>query len=67
MDDLDVSVVVNFLLTVVFSLIIGLELNKKKEKREAGEAFFGTERTLAFVGILGFVLLEGGAYFPALS
>jgi len=65
MDDLDVSVVVNFLLTVVFSFIIGLELNKKKEKREAGEAFFGTERTLAFVGILGFVLLEGGAYFPA--
>jgi uncharacterized membrane protein (DUF4010 family) len=65
MEGFDVSAVVNFLLTVVFSFIIGLELNKKKEKREAGEAFFGTERTLAFVGILGFVLLEGSTYFPA--
>ncbi len=64
MNNFDTSVVVNFLLTVVFSFIIGLELTKKKEKREAGEAFFGTERTLAFVGILGFILLEGTAYFP---
>lgn len=64
MNNLNAPVVVNFLLTVAFSFIIGLELTKKKEKREAGEAFFGTERTLAFVGILGFVLLEGAEYFP---
>lgn len=64
MNNFNAPEVVNFLLTITFSFIIGLELTKKKEKREAGEAFFGTERTLAFVGILGFVLLEGAEYFP---
>lgn len=63
MESFDPSLVMNFLLTVVFSFIIGLELNKKKEKGEEGEVFFGTERTLSFVGILAFILLEAESLF----
>lgn len=64
MESVDQVTILHFFLTVSFSFIIGLVLNKKKEKGEVGEVFFGTERTLAFIGMLAFILLEGGAVFP---
>ncbi|MBV6427020.1 MAG: hypothetical protein KIPDCIKN_01533 [Haliscomenobacter sp.] len=64
MEQADQVLILHFVLTAVFSFIIGLELNKKKEKGEAGAVFFGTERTLAFVGIMGFLLLKAGSALP---
>jgi len=47
---------VNFLLTAVFSFVIGLDQRKQHPDNE--EMFtFGTDRTFIFIGLLGFVLL----------
>ncbi len=64
MEQVDRILILHFFLTAVFSFIIGLELNKKKEKGEVGAVFFGTERTLTFVGIMGFLLLKAGSVVP---
>jgi uncharacterized membrane protein (DUF4010 family) len=64
MEYFDPTTALHFFLTFTFSFIIGLELNKKKEKGEAGEVFFGTERTFAFIGMLAFILLEADGAFP---
>lgn len=45
----------NFLLVTLFSLLIGLEQRRKAIKEEE-KIIFGTDRTYAFTGILGFVL-----------
>ncbi|MBK8879823.1 MAG: DUF4010 domain-containing protein [Haliscomenobacter sp.] len=64
MERADQILILHFFLTAVFSFIIGLELNKKKEKGEVGAVFFGTERTLTFVGIMGFLMLKAGGVLP---
>ncbi len=47
---------IHFLLTAVFSFIIGLD--QRKQHPENVEIFtFGTDRTFVFIGLLGFVLL----------
>ncbi len=47
--------IVYFLLTVVFSLLIGLE-QRRRHWEENKKTLFGTDRTFAFVGILGYIL-----------
>jgi uncharacterized membrane protein (DUF4010 family) len=46
---------VNFLLVVVFSLLIGVE-QRRLHIDKSGETLFGTDRTLTLIGILGFIL-----------
>ncbi|WP_457609811.1 MgtC/SapB family protein, partial [Lutibacter sp.] len=59
---------INFFLVTVFSLLIGLEQRKLHEKQK-NEILFGTDRTFALVGILGFVLyiLNPITYIPFLT
>jgi uncharacterized membrane protein (DUF4010 family) len=47
--------IVFFLLTVAFSLLIGLE-QRRRHWDENRKTLFGTDRTFAFVGILGYIL-----------
>jgi len=46
---------INFILVTIFSLLIGLE-QKKLHKKKNDDELFGTDRTFALVGILGFIL-----------
>ena len=46
---------IQFLLTVVFSFIVGLEQRKQYTDKEEQHTF-GTDRTFVFIGLLGFVL-----------
>ncbi len=45
----------NFILVALFSLIIGLE-QRRHHINEKIENLFGTDRTIMFIGILGFIL-----------
>ena len=45
----------NFLLVVIFSLLIGLEQRKHHIETEF-ESLFGTDRTITLIGIMGFIL-----------
>lgn len=46
---------INFLLVVLFSLVIGLEQRRLHIDLES-EALFGTDRTITLIGILGYIL-----------
>ena len=46
---------IQFLLTAVFSFIVGLEQRKQYSEKEE-QLTFGTDRTFFFIGMLGFVL-----------
>lgn len=46
--------IINFALIVIFSLLIGLEQHRKHQK-EKEKFVFGSDRTFAFTGILGFI------------
>ena len=49
----------HFILTMVYSFLIGLELRAYKLTFHPNDKeFFGTARTYTFVGILGFVLYK---------
>ncbi len=45
----------NFVLTALFALLIGLE-QRRHHDQESAKFLFGTDRTFALIGILGFVL-----------
>lgn len=47
--------ILNFILTVIFSLLIGLE-QRSQHKKEKFESLFGTDRTFTLIGILGYIL-----------
>ncbi len=47
---------IQFLLTAVFSFLIGLDQRKQQSEKEDQQTF-GTDRTFLFIGLLGFVLL----------
>ncbi|MGQ8335075.1 MgtC/SapB family protein [Sunxiuqinia sp. A32] len=49
---------IQFLLTAVFSFILGLEQRKHYSEKEEQQTF-GTDRTFVFIGLLGFILLVG--------
>ena len=59
---------IRFLLVLVFSLIIGLE-QRRHHIIENEELLFGTDRTFAFIGLLGYVLFiaDPKSYFPFLT
>lgn len=46
---------INFLLIVIFSLLIGLEQRRRHIDIEF-ESLFGTDRTITLIGIMGFIL-----------
>lgn len=46
---------INFVLVTLFSLLIGMEQRRRHIDQEPG-SLFGTDRTFAFIGILGFIL-----------
>ena len=46
--------IIYFLLTVIFSLLIGLE-QRRRHWEENKKTLFGTDRTFAFIGILGYI------------
>jgi uncharacterized membrane protein (DUF4010 family) len=47
--------ILNFALTVLFSLLIGLE-QRSQHKRQKFESLFGTDRTFTLIAILGYIL-----------
>ena len=46
---------INFILVVLFSLLIGLEQRRVHIESES-ESLFGTDRTITMIGILGYIL-----------
>ena len=55
----DEKIFIAFVLTAVFSFLVGLEIKTYKKENHSskeGNYFFGTTRTFTFVGILGFVM-----------
>ena len=54
------SLLTHFLLTVVFSFLIGLELKAYKEEfhKDDNKEFLGTTRTYTFIGIIAYILYE---------
>ena len=52
--------ILHFILTVVFSFLVGLEIKtyRKRFHPDSSMHFFGTARTYTFVGILGYVLFR---------
>jgi len=47
---------VNFLLVILFSLLIGLSIHRLNLNKESERFLFGTDRTFTFIGILGYLL-----------
>ncbi len=47
----------DFLLVTLYSLIIGLTVRRLHSEKDSIEKLFGTDRTLTFIGILGYILL----------
>lgn len=50
------DVFLNFLITLAFSLIIGIEQKKRNTDDPENTPAFGTDRSFAFIGTLGFIL-----------
>lgn len=44
-----------FLIVMIFSLLIGIEQRRHQEEKEGDRRPFGTDRTFAFIGVIGFV------------
>ena len=59
---------INFLLVVLFSLLIGLE-QRKHHIDEKIESLHGTDRTLTLIGIWGFILyiISPGSFLPFIT
>jgi uncharacterized membrane protein (DUF4010 family) len=45
-----------FVITVLLTLLIGLEQRKLLLVKESSKSIFGTDRTFTFIGVLGFIL-----------
>src|SRR5579885_2554398 len=58
---------IKFILTLVFSLLIGLEQRRHYIEQEE-ETQFGTDRTFTLIGILGFILyvISPESFYPFL-
>ncbi|MGN6568951.1 MAG: MgtC/SapB family protein [Flavipsychrobacter sp.] len=54
---------IQLLICLVFSFLIGLEIYIKTEK-DKRDMLFGSERTFAFISLLGFILLKSQAIVP---
>ena len=49
---------IEFLLVTLYSLIIGLTVRRLYSEKDSIERIFGTDRTLTFIGILGYILYQ---------
>lgn len=49
------KVIIDFILSVIFALLIGIELNNRLQKEGRANSF-GTDRTFTFISILGYIL-----------
>jgi len=56
---------INFLLVVLFSLLIGLEQRRLHIEMEP-ESLYGTDRTITLIGILGYILYTVMPNYPGL-
>jgi len=54
---------IQLLICLVFSFLIGLEIYIKTEK-DKRDMLFGSERTFAFISLLGFILLKSQSLVP---
>jgi len=45
-----------FVITLLLTLLIGLEQRKLLLLKESSKSIFGTDRTFTFIGVLGFIL-----------
>lgn len=50
------EVLIQFVIVLLFSLLIGLEQRKLHNEKANKFSIFGTDRTFTFIGILGFIL-----------
>lgn len=50
------EIFLQFIVVVLFSLLIGLEQRKQQNQKEEDSIPFGTDRTFTFIGVLGFLL-----------
>ncbi len=50
------EVLINFVIVLLFSLLIGLEQRRLQTEKHYQSVIFGTDRTFTFIGILGFIL-----------
>lgn len=50
------EIFLQFIVVVLFSLLIGLEQRKQQNEKEEESIPFGTDRTFTFIGVLGFLL-----------
>lgn len=50
------DVLINFIIVLLFSLLIGLEQRRLQSEKNYQSVIFGTDRTFTFIGILGFIL-----------
>jgi uncharacterized membrane protein (DUF4010 family) len=50
------EIFLQFLVVVLFSLLIGLEQRRQQNVKEGASIPFGTDRTFTFIGVLGFIL-----------
>ncbi len=60
------EVFLNFIITLLFALIIGIEQKKRTIEDQEHTPAFGTDRTFAFIGMLGFILYSLSPQNPAL-
>ena len=50
------EIFLQFIVVVLFSLLIGLEQRKQQNQKDEDSIPFGTDRTFTFIGVLGFLL-----------
>ena len=60
--------IINFLLVLIFSLLIGLG-QRRHHLGDDDSRLFGTDRTFTFIGLLGYVLYiaDPGGFIPFLT
>jgi uncharacterized membrane protein (DUF4010 family) len=50
------EILTQFIIVLLFSLLIGLEQRRQQNVKEGTSVPFGTDRTFTFIGLLGFIL-----------
>ena len=50
------EILIQFVIVLLFSLLIGLEQRQLQNQKEETSVPFGTDRTFTFIGVLGFIL-----------
>lgn len=63
------EILVQFLIVLSISLLIGIEQRRRQSEKEGPSIPFGTDRTFTFIGVLGFILyvLDTVNFVPFIS